>query len=385
MFDKLEDLLIRYEDIMLELQSPDIANDQQKFRALMKEQANLQPIVEAYKKYKKAKETIDDSLAMLEEENDEEMRSMLKEELNDAKKEVEDLEQELKILLLPKDPNDDKNVIVEIRAGAGGDEAALFAAEMYRLYVHYAEGQRWKVETINVDEIGIGGMKEVEFMISGQGAYSKLKYESGVHRVQRVPETETGGRIHTSTITVAVMPEAEEVDVVIDENDIRIDVMRASGCGGQCVNTTDSAVRLTHMPTGIVIYSQTEKSQIQNKAKAFALLRAKLYDLEQQKAHDAEAELRRSQVGTGDRSEKIRTYNFPQGRVTDHRIGLTLYKLDKIMNGDIDEIIDGCIAADQAASECIWLSLIKCMKVSWFITGMKKRNSTLLSQVLPLM
>ncbi len=220
---------------------------------------------------------------------------------------------------------------------------------MYRLYVHYAEGQRWKVETINVDEIGIGGMKEVEFMISGQGAYSKLKYESGVHRVQRVPETETGGRIHTSTITVAVMPEAEEVDVVIDENDIRIDVMRASGCGGQCVNTTDSAVRLTHMPTGIVIYSQTEKSQIQNKAKAFALLRAKLYDLEQQKAHDAEAELRRSQVGTGDRSEKIRTYNFPQGRVTDHRIGLTLYKLDKIMNGDIDEIIDGCIAADQAA------------------------------------
>ena len=349
MFDKLEDLLIRYEDIMLELQSPDIANDQQKFRALMKEQANLQPIVEAYKKYKKAKETIDDSLAMLEEENDEEMRSMLKEELNDAKKEVEDLEQELKILLLPKDPNDDKNVIVEIRAGAGGDEAALFAAEMYRLYVHYAEGQRWKVETINVDEIGIGGMKEVEFMISGQGAYSKLKYESGVHRVQRVPETETGGRIHTSTITVAVMPEAEEVDVVIDENDIRIDVMRASGCGGQCVNTTDSAVRLTHMPTGIVIYSQTEKSQIQNKAKAFALLRAKLYDLEQQKAHDDEAELRRSQVGTGDRSEKIRTYNFPQGRVTDHRIGLTLYKLDKIMNGDIDEIIDGCIAADQAA------------------------------------
>ncbi|MCR4686891.1 MAG: peptide chain release factor 1 [Lachnospiraceae bacterium] len=349
MFDKLEDLLIRYEDIMLELQSPDIANDQQKFRALMKEQANLQPIVEAYKKYKKAKETIDDSLAMLEEEGDEEMRSMLKEELNDAKKEVEDLEQELKILLLPKDPNDDKNVIVEIRAGAGGDEAALFAAEMYRLYVHYAEGQRWKVETINVDEIGIGGMKEVEFMISGQGAYSKLKYESGVHRVQRVPETETGGRIHTSTITVAVMPEAEEVDVVIDENDIRIDVMRASGCGGQCVNTTDSAVRLTHMPTGIVIYSQTEKSQIQNKAKAFALLRAKLYDLEQQKAHDAEAELRRSQVGTGDRSEKIRTYNFPQGRVTDHRIGLTLYKLDKIMNGDINEIIDGCIAADQAA------------------------------------
>ena len=349
MFDKLEDLLIRFEEIMGELQEPGVTDNQQRFRQLMKEQSDLTPIVEAYKEYKKSKQDIEDSLMMLEEESDDDMREMLKEELNDAKKRVEELEQELKILLLPKDPNDDKNVIVEIRGGAGGDEAALFAAEMYRLYVHYAESQRWKIETINVDEIGIGGMKEVEFMISGQGAYSKLKYESGVHRVQRVPETESGGRIHTSTITVAVMPEVEEVDVVIDEKDIRIDVMRASGCGGQCVNTTDSAVRLTHMPTGIVIYSQTEKSQIQNKAKAFALLRAKLYDLEQQKQHDAEAELRRSQVGTGDRSEKIRTYNFPQGRVTDHRIGLTLYKLDKIMNGDIQEIIDACIAADQAA------------------------------------
>ena len=286
---------------------------------------------------------------MLEEESDEEMREMLKEELSDAKKRIEELERELKILLLPKDPNDDKNVIVEIRAGAGGDEAALFAAEMYRLYVKYAEKNRWKVELMNCDEIGIGGMKEVNFMITGKGAYSKLKYESGVHRVQRVPETESGGRIHTSTITVAVMPEVEEVDVVIDEKDIRIDVMRASGNGGQCVNTTDSAVRLTHYPTGIVVYSQTEKSQLQNKAKAFALLRAKLYDIEQQKAHDAEAELRRSQIGTGDRSEKIRTYNFPQGRVTDHRIKLTLYKLDSIMNGDIDELIDSLIAADQAA------------------------------------
>ncbi len=349
MFDKLEDLLIRFEEIMGELQEPGVTDNQNRFRSLMKEQSDLTPIVEAYKEYKKSKQDIEDSLVMLEEESDEDMREMLKEELNDAKKRVEELEQQLKILLLPKDPNDDKNVIVEIRGGAGGDEAALFAAEMYRLYVHYAESQRWKIETINVDEIGIGGMKEVEFMISGQGAYSKLKYESGVHRVQRVPETESGGRIHTSTITVAVMPEVEEVDVVIDEKDIRIDVMRASGSGGQCVNTTDSAVRLTHMPTGIVIYSQTEKSQIQNKAKAFALLRAKLYDLEQQKQHDAEAELRRSQVGTGDRSEKIRTYNFPQGRVTDHRIGLTLYKLDKVMNGDIQEIIDACIAADQAA------------------------------------
>ena len=349
MFDRLEDLLIRFEEIMGELNEPTVTNNQARFRSLMKEQSDLTPIVEAYKEYKKCKQDIDDSLVMLESESDEDMREMLKEELNEAKKRVEELEQELKILLLPKDPNDDKNVIVEIRAGAGGDEAALFAAEVYRLYVHYAESQRWKVETLNVDDIGIGGMKEVSFMISGQGAYSKLKYESGVHRVQRVPETESGGHIHTSTITVAVMPEVEEVDVVIDEKDIRIYVMRASGSGGQCVNTTDSAVRLTHMPTGIVIYSQTEKSQIQNKAKAFALLRAKLYDLEQQKAHDAEAELRRSQVGTGDRSEKIRTYNFPQGRVTDHRINLTLYKLDKIMNGDIQEIIDACIAADQAA------------------------------------
>ena len=234
-----------------------------------------------------------------------------------------------------------------------GDEAALFAAEIYRMYVHYAESRRWKVETAEMEEIGIGGMKSVTFMVTGQGAYSVLKYESGVHRVQRVPETESGGRIHTSTITVAVMPEAEEVDVEIDEKDIRIDVMRASGNGGQCVNTTDSAVRLTHYPTGIVVYSQTEKSQLQNKAKAFALLRAKLYDIEQQKAHDAEAELRKSQIGTGDRSEKIRTYNFPQGRVTDHRINLTIYKLDKVMDGDIQEIIDACIAADQARKLCI--------------------------------
>ncbi|MDO4519072.1 MAG: peptide chain release factor 1 [Eubacteriales bacterium] len=349
MFDKLEDLLIRYEELMVTLSEPGITDDPAHFQKIMKEQSDLQPIVEAYQEYKKNKETIEDSLAMLEDEKDEDMREMLKEELSDAKKRVEELEQELKILLLPKDPNDDKNVIVEIRAGAGGDEAALFAAEMYRLYVKYAEKRHWKVELVGVDEIGIGGMKEVNFMITGQGAYSRMKYESGVHRVQRVPETESGGRIHTSTISVAVMPEAEEVDVVIDDKDIRIDVMRASGNGGQCVNTTDSAVRLTHYPSGIVVYSQTEKSQIQNKAKAFALLRAKLYDIEQQKAHDAEAELRRSQIGTGDRSEKIRTYNFPQGRVTDHRIKLTLYKLDSIMNGDIDELLDSLIAADQAA------------------------------------
>ena len=349
MFDRLEDLLHRYEEIMNELNEPDVTANQERFRALMKEQSDLTPLVEAYREYKKAKQDEEDSLAMLEEENDEEMRELLKEEHAEAKKRIEELEQELKILLLPKDPNDDKNVIVEIRAGAGGDEAALFAAEMYRLYVKYAERRRWKVETVSADEIGIGGMKEVTFMVTGRGAYSRLKYESSVHRVQRVPETESGGRIHTSTITVAVMPEAEDVDVVIDEKDIRIDVMRASGNGGQCVNTTDSAVRLTHYPTGIVVYSQTEKSQLQNKAKAFALLRAKLYDIEQQKAHDAEAELRRSQIGTGDRSEKIRTYNFPQGRVTDHRIKLTLYKIDDIMNGDIDELLDSLIAADQAA------------------------------------
>ena len=349
MFDKLEDLRIRLDEILNELQEPDVANDQNRFRKLMKEQNDLTPIVEAYNEYKECKQAIEDSLEMLEEESDEEMRELAKEELNDNKKRVEELEQELKILLLPKDPNDEKNVIVEIRAGAGGDEAALFAAEIYRMYMHYAESQRWKVALVECEEIGIGGMKNVTFMIDGKGAYSKMKYESGVHRVQRVPETESGGRIHTSTITVAVMPEAEDVDIQIDEKDIRIDVMRASGNGGQCVNTTDSAVRLTHYPTGIVIYSQTEKSQLQNKDKAFALLRAKLYDLECQKRHDAEAEARKSQIGTGDRSEKIRTYNFPQGRVTDHRIGLTLYKLDKIMNGDIQEIIDACIAADQAA------------------------------------
>ena len=368
MFDRLEDLVRRYEEITNELTEPSVVNDQNRFRKLMKEQADLQPLVDAYTEYRKCQETIEDSLALLDGESDEEMREMLKEELSDARRRMGELEQQMKILLLPKDPNDDKNVIVEIRAGAGGDEAALFAAEIYRMYAHYAESRRWKVELMEADEIGIGGMKSVTFMVTGQGAYSVMKYESGVHRVQRVPETESGGRvhtstvtvavlpetesggrIHTSTITVAVMPEAEEVDVQIDEKDIRIDVMRASGNGGQCVNTTDSAVRLTHYPTGIVVYSQTEKSQLQNKAKAFALLRAKLYDIECQKAHDAEAEARRSQIGTGDRSEKIRTYNFPQGRVTDHRIGLTLYKLDKVMNGDIQEILDACIAADQAA------------------------------------
>ncbi len=349
MFEKLEDLVDRIDTINNMLTDPDVVSDQNKFRKLMKEQSDLTPIVEKYKEYKDAKQTIDDSLQMLEEESDEELREMAKEELNDAKSRLEVIEGELKILLLPKDPNDSKNVVVEIRAGAGGDEAALFAYEVFRMYQKYVEKFRWKVELVSVNENGIGGFKEAVFMINGEGAYSKMKYESGVHRVQRIPKTESGGRIHTSTITVAVMPEAEDVDVEINENDIRIDVMRASGNGGQCVNTTDSAVRLTHIPTGIVIYSQTEKSQLQNKAKAFALLRSKLYDMELQKQHDAEAAERKSQVGTGDRSEKIRTYNFPEGRVTDHRIKLTLYKLDQIMNGDLDEIIDSLIAADQAA------------------------------------
>ena len=330
MFDKLEDLLVRLEEILSELNEPGVANDPARFQKLMKEQSELQPIVDAYKEYKACQQTVEESLMMLDEESDEEMREMLKEELADAKNRIEELETELKILLLPKDPNDSKNVIVEIRAGAGGDEAALFAAEIYRMYVKYAESRRWKTELMSLNENGIGGFKEVTFMINGAGAYSRLKYESGVHRVQRVPETESGGRIHTSTITVAIMPEAEEIDFQLDLNDCKFDVFRASGNGGQCVNTTDSAVRLTHIPTGIVISCQDEKSQLKNRDKALRVLRSRLYDMELQKRHDEEAEARRSQVGTGDRSEKIRTYNFPQGRVTDHRIKLTLHRLDTI-------------------------------------------------------
>lgn len=349
MFDRIEDLKLRYEDITRELGEPGAASDQGRFKALMKEQSDLSPIVSCYEEYLGCKKAEEESLAMLEAESDEEMRELLKEELTDAKKRIPELEERLKVLLLPRDENDDKNVIVEIRAGVGGDEAALFAAEMYRLYVRYAERHHWKVETMDVEEIGIGGMKSVSFMINGQGAYSRLKYESGAHRVQRVPQTESGGRIHTSAITVAIMPEVDEVDVEIDMNDCKFDVFRASGNGGQCVNTTDSAVRLTHLPTGIVISCQDEKSQIKNKAKALKVLRAKLYELEQEKQHDEEAALRKSQIGSGDRSEKIRTYNFPQGRVTDHRIKLTLYKIDQVMDGDLDELIDALTTADQTA------------------------------------
>lgn len=348
MFDKLEGLVDRLDTVLQELNDPDVAGNQNRFRDLMKEQNELTPIVEKYKEYKAEKQNIEDSLMLLEEESDEEMKELAKEELNESKANVERLEEELKILLIPKDPMDDKNIIVEMRAGAGGDEAGLFVADVARMYRNYAESKRWKVNTLSFNESGIGGFKELVFMVSGQGAYSRFKYESGVHRVQRIPATESGGRIHTSTITVAIMPEVEDVEVEIDMNDCKFDVFRASGNGGQCVNTTDSAVRLTHYPTGIVIYSQTEKSQIQNKAKAFALLYAKLNALAIAEAHEKEASERKSQVGTGDRSEKIRTYNFPQGRVTDHRIKLTLYKIDQVMDGDLDEIINALIADDRA-------------------------------------
>ena len=346
---KLEDIERHYDEVMGALGEPEVTADQKRFQSLMKEQSDLEPIVRAYRGYKKAQENEADALELLETEKDEELRSLAKEELSAAREEQEALSEELRILLLPKDPNDEKNIVVEIRAGVGGDESALFAADLYRMYLSYAAKHNWKTELVSFNENGIGGFKEITFMVEGRGAYSRFKYESGVHRVQRVPETESGGRIHTSTATVAVMPEAEEVEVEINPNDIHWDVFRASGNGGQCVNTTDSAVRLTHYPTGIVISCQDEKSQLKNKDKALKVLRARLYDMELQKQHDAEAEVRKSQVGTGDRSEKIRTYNFPQGRVTDHRIKLTTHRLGEVLDGDLDEIIDSLIAADQAA------------------------------------
>lgn len=348
MFSKIEGIVDRFNDVASMINDQDVIADQEKWIKLMKEHSDLIPIVEKFNDYKAAQETIKESITMLEEESDEEIRDMAKEELGSAKEQLALIEAEIKILLLPKDPNDDKNVFVEIRGGAGGDEAALFAAELFRMYCHYADRCRWKVETVNISESGIGGFKEAIFMIQGKGAYSKLKYESGVHRVQRVPATESGGRIHTSTVTVAVLPEVEDVEVDIDMNDLRIDVFRSSGNGGQSVNTTDSAVRITHLPTGMVVSCQDEKSQLKNKDKALKVLRARIYEIEAAKQQASVDQNRRSQVGTGDRSEKIRTYNFPQGRFTDHRIKLTLHRLDSILDGDIDEIINSLITADQA-------------------------------------
>ncbi|OON96041.1 MAG: peptide chain release factor 1 [Epulopiscium sp. Nele67-Bin005] len=347
MFAQLDELIVKFENISTKISDPAVIANQEMWRKLMKEHSDLEPIVEKYKEYKSTLEAIEESLSMLDDQLDDDFRDLVKEELSDNKKKVEPLESELKLLLLPKDPNDMKNVIVEIRGGAGGDEAALFAADLYRMYNRFSERSRWKSELMDINENGIGGFKEVIFMIKGEGVYSKLKYESGVHRVQRIPTTESGGRIHTSTVTVAVLPEAEEVDVEINASDIRVDVFRSSGNGGQSVNTTDSAVRLTHMPTGIVVSCQDEKSQLKNKDKAMKVLRAKLYEMELEKQHSEMAAEKRSQIGTGDRSERIRTYNFPQGRVTDHRVGLTLHKLDQILDGDIEEIISTLTTVDQ--------------------------------------
>lgn len=349
MLDKLDFLEGKYIDLNEKIADPDIIAKTQEWQKLVKEHAQLEPIVLKYKEYKDVKNQLEECKEMIYDKSlDEDFREMAKEDVKDLTAKIEELENELKVLLLPKDPNDERDVIVEIRAGVGGDEAGLFAGDLFRMYTRYAERQRWKTEIISMNGQSMGIIKEVVFNIKGNGAYSKLKYESGVHRVQRVPETESSGRIHTSSATVAVLPEVDDVEVEINPNDIRIDVFRSSGNGGQCVNTTDSAVRLTHLPTGIVISCQDEKSQLKNRDKAMKVLKARLYDKYRQEQHDEIASERKSQVGSGDRSERIRTYNFPQGRVTDHRIGLTLYKLDSFIDGDLTEMIDGLTTSDQA-------------------------------------
>lgn len=347
MFDKLDFILEKYEELSLKVSDPDVINNQKLWQKHIKEMGEMEPIVNKYKEYKKAKEAVAEAKEMLDS-GDEELRELAKMEIAEYEEQLPQLEEQLKILLLPKDPNDDKNVILEVRAGTGGEEAALFAQDLLRMYLRYAERRGWKAEIMDANDTGIGGIKEASVLIKGKGAYSRLKYESGTHRVQRVPETESSGRIHTSAATVAVLPEVDDVEVEINPNDVRVDVYRSSGNGGQCVNTTDSAVRLTHIPTGLVVTCQDEKSQIKNKDKAFKVLRSRLYDMKLQEQNDEISAERRSQVGSGDRSERIRTYNFPQGRITDHRIGMTIYKLDSFLDGDIDEIIDGLITSDQA-------------------------------------
>jgi peptide chain release factor 1 len=348
MFDRLQAVEDRYERLNELLSDPEIVNDSKKLREYSKEQSDIQDTVMAYREYKEVKEQLTDAKAMLEDKLDAEMREMVKEEISELEPRIEELEARIKLLLIPKDPNDDKNVIMEIRGAAGGDEAALFAGDLYRMYSRYAETQGWKTEVIDASTTGVGGFKEIIFMINGNGAYSKLKFENGAHRVQRVPETESGGRIHTSTATVACLPEAEEVEIELHDKDIRFDAFASSGAGGQSVNTTMSAVRLTHIPTGIVVSCQDEKSQHKNKDKAMKVLRARVYDKFQQEAQAEYDQVRKSAVGTGDRSERIRTYNFPQNRVTDHRIGLTIQKLDQILQGKLDEIIEALIMEDQS-------------------------------------
>ncbi len=348
MFDKLDFTVDKYEELAKKVSDPDIISDQPTWQKYMKEMGEMEPIVKEYKHYKDMKQELEDSKEIFEMEDDEELREMAREEIKELEVAIEKSQEDLKVLLLPKDPNDEKNVILEVRAGTGGDEAALFGGDLMRMYLRYAERRRWKTEIIDVNDTGIGGVKEAVIMIKGKGAYSRLKFESGVHRVQRVPETESSGRIHTSAASIAVLPEVDDVEVKIDPNDVRVDVYRASGNGGQCVNTTDSAVRLTHIPTGLVVTCQDEKSQIKNKDKAFKVLKARLYDLMLQEQNDKISAERKSQVGSGDRSERIRTYNFPQGRVTDHRINLTIYKLENFLDGDLDEIIDSLITHDQA-------------------------------------